>query len=337
MAVRRAVPLGSVVAALLAACSSGGGNGTGTPPPPPPPPPAPPLVLTKVAPSGDGQSGVVSTTLPAPLRVRATRGTAAAPGEAVTWSASTGQVIGSGPTNADGIATATWTLGATIGQQTATATSGSATAQFTATATAPPQGNLAIAMAQPSGNAQTATLGTLLPQPLRVVVTQNGVPVSGQVVSWQTTAANGFFDPAQTSTGQDGVAQGFWTLGTPLGAQSATAALSQQSGGGSVMFTATATAGQGGGTVEIHLTLTGGARFAPASVVVSPGTTVRWIWDDGPHTVTSSGQPTFPGNPAADNPPKSYEFTFTQAGTYQYYCAVHGNPTSGMRGTVVVQ
>lgn len=32
----------------------------------------------------------------------------------------------------------------------------------------------------------------------------------------------------------------------------------------------------------------------------------------------------------------SRSFTFTPAGSWVYYCAAHGSPTSGMRGTVVV-
>lgn len=334
---RRAMCVVAVLLVLVHGCGGGEGGVNTPPPPPPPPPPSPPLVLAKGVPSGDAQAAIVSSTLPAPLRVRATRGTGPAVGEAVTWSTTSGQVVGSGATGADGIATGTWTLGGVIGTHTATATSGAAAVQFTATATAPPQANLAIAKAQPSGDGQSAPLGTLLPDPLRVIVTQNGVPVAGQVVTWQTSAANGFFDPAQAATGQDGIALGRWTLGTPVGEQAATATLTAQSGGASVAFAATATGGQGGGTVEIHLTLSGGARFAPANVVITAGTTVRWIWDDGPHTVTSNGQPSFSDSPAADNPPRTFEFTFTQPGTYQYYCTVHGSPGSGMRGTVVVQ
>ena len=206
--------------------------------------------------------------------------------------------------------------------------------QSSATATTPPQGTFVIALGAPSGNAQTAPLGTLLPA--RVLVTQNGHPASGALVIWATTATNGFFDPPQSVTGSDGTASAMWNLGTTAGTQDASATVGQ-AGGPNVAFTATATATGGGGTVEIHLTTSGGARFVPANVVVAPGTTVRWIWDDGPHTVTASTAGSFPGNPAADNPPKSYEYTFNQAGNFAYYCTVHGTRTSGMRGTVVVQ
>jgi plastocyanin len=32
----------------------------------------------------------------------------------------------------------------------------------------------------------------------------------------------------------------------------------------------------------------------------------------------------------------SFQVTFNTAGTVQYYCTLHGTPTSGMRGTIVV-
>jgi plastocyanin len=104
-----------------------------------------------------------------------------------------------------------------------------------------------------------------------------------------------------------------------------------------VAFAATATQGQGGSIVDITLSVSGGGQFNPANVVIAPGTTVRWTWTDSPHTVTSSGSPTFPGHPTQANAPTVYEHTFTTAGSYSYYCVVHGSESAGMRGTVVVQ
>jgi plastocyanin len=270
------------------------------------------------------------------LRVRATRGGAAAANETVTWTASAGQILGAGPTGGDGVATATWTLSNNPGGHTATATSGNQTVQFAATATPLPPANLAISLGTPSGNNQTAVLGSTLSELLRVVVTNNGVPAQGIVVIWQTSAPNGFFNPPQSLTNAQGVAVSEWTLGTALGAQAATAAAGQASGP-SVAFAATATPGQSGGTVDVSVSLAGGGRFTPANVVIAAGTTVRWTWADDSHTVTSTGAPSFPGHPAQASPPEVYTFTFTTPGTYAYYCSVHGSPNSGMRGTVVVQ
>lgn len=330
MSIPRRFTMVALIPGLLLGCGGGSNSGTNTPPPPPPPPA---LALAKGTPSGDGQTGIVSQALSAVLRVRATRGSAAAPNEPVTWTTTSGQITGSGATGADGTATATWVLGATTGAKTATATSGAVSVQFSATAVAQPGGGFQLNYGTPSGNAQTATVGTQLPVALKVSATNNGAPASGALVIWSTTAANGFFDPPQSTTAADGTASTLWTLGTIVGTQNAAATV----GSASLPFTATATAGQGGGLVEIHLTTSGGARFVPANVQVAVGTTVRWIWDDGPHTVSPSTIGTFTGNPTAENPPKTYEFTFTQAGTYAFYCDVHGTRTSGMRGTVVVQ
>jgi plastocyanin len=293
-------------------------------------------VLALGAPGGNNQTGVVGQALSAPLRVRATRGGAAAQGEAITWTASAGQIVGSGPTGADGTATATWTLSNTVGAHTATATSGNQTVPFTATATAIPPQNLAIALATPSGDNQTTPLGSTLAEALRVVVTNNGAPAAGVIVIWETTAPNGFFTPPQSITNAQGIAQSQWTLGTVLGAQAASATAGQASGP-EVAFTATATAGQGGSTVDVSVSLAGGGQFSPANVLIPAGSTVRWTWVDAPHTVTSSGTPSFPGHPAVAGAGEVYEFTFTNPGTYTYYCSQHGQPTSGMRGTVVVQ
>ena len=71
--------------------------------------------------------------------------------------------------------------------------------------------------------------------------------------------------------------------------------------------------------------------------MIAAGTTVRWTWVDSPHNVTSTGAPSFPGRPASAGAGTVYQFTFATPGTYAYYCTEHGQPTSGMRGTVVVQ
>jgi plastocyanin len=103
-----------------------------------------------------------------------------------------------------------------------------------------------------------------------------------------------------------------------------------------VSFSATAT--EGGGTLRtVILSVSGGGQFTPNNLTVPRGTTVRWIWSDGPHSVTAHGAPTFPGSPSETDYPFVYEFTFNTAGTYQYHCTVHGSASAGMRGTVVVQ
>jgi plastocyanin len=57
----------------------------------------------------------------------------------------------------------------------------------------------------------------------------------------------------------------------------------------------------------------------------------------GFHDVNATGTSTFPGSGEPATPPHSYSFTFDTPGTYRYFCSVHGDPGSGMRGTIVVQ
>jgi plastocyanin len=75
--------------------------------------------------------------------------------------------------------------------------------------------------------------------------------------------------------------------------------------------------------------------FTPSSTTVAVGTTVTWNWNgSNSHSVTWVS-----GSPSGAGPKSSgtYQRTFDAAGTYQYYCQIHGSPTSGMRGTVIVQ
>jgi plastocyanin len=72
-------------------------------------------------------------------------------------------------------------------------------------------------------------------------------------------------------------------------------------------------------------------RFAPDTVTVQRGTTVRWVNDDDdPHTVTSDKEAF--ASPGMDKR-EAWTFTFAAPGTYTYHCALH--PT--MTGTVVVR
>jgi amicyanin len=70
--------------------------------------------------------------------------------------------------------------------------------------------------------------------------------------------------------------------------------------------------------------------FGPQKLTVKVGDTVTWInEDDIPHTVVSVGK--FRSK-ALDTDDK-YSFTFTTAGTYEYFCGLHPH----MQGSVVVE
>jgi plastocyanin len=69
--------------------------------------------------------------------------------------------------------------------------------------------------------------------------------------------------------------------------------------------------------------------FNPKQRTVKIGTTVTWTNDDpAPHTIASAD---FTSQTL--NTGDSYSFTFTQAGTYDYYCAIHPS----MTGQIIVQ
>jgi plastocyanin len=71
--------------------------------------------------------------------------------------------------------------------------------------------------------------------------------------------------------------------------------------------------------------------FTPARLSVKAGTTVTWRnEDDIPHTVTSATQ--LFKSKALDTD-DSFSFTFTEPGTYEYFCSLHPR----MTGTIVVE
>lgn len=69
--------------------------------------------------------------------------------------------------------------------------------------------------------------------------------------------------------------------------------------------------------------------FSPQTLTVKAGTTVTWTNDDSaPHTISSA---TFESSQLL--PGQSFQYTFDQAGTYDYICGIHPS----MTGQVVVQ
>jgi plastocyanin len=61
--------------------------------------------------------------------------------------------------------------------------------------------------------------------------------------------------------------------------------------------------------------------FSPASITVPAGTTLTWTnHDDIPHTVVSDDQKF--KSKALDTDDK-FSFTFTEPGTYSYFCSIH--------------
>lgn len=71
-----------------------------------------------------------------------------------------------------------------------------------------------------------------------------------------------------------------------------------------------------------------GFAFSPSELTVAKGATVTWTNNDGvAHTITSGS---FDSGSIKNG--GSFSFTFTQAGTYDYYCSIHPS----MKGKITV-
>jgi plastocyanin len=71
--------------------------------------------------------------------------------------------------------------------------------------------------------------------------------------------------------------------------------------------------------------------FTPREVTVTLGTTITWAnHDDVPHTVVSTDQKF---RSKALDTDDQFSFTFTDAGTYSYFCSVHPM----MTGKIIVK
>ena len=81
----------------------------------------------------------------------------------------------------------------------------------------------------------------------------------------------------------------------------------------------------------------GGLKFTPANVMIQVGDTVEWVWDGLGHSTTSGtpGHPDGMWDSGVQNTGFTFSFTFATAGTFNYYCSVHG-ACCGMIGSVTV-
>lgn len=163
---------------------------------------------------------------------------------------------------------------------------------------------------------------------------------SGFAESTATPDAGGVFGMAEMAAGP-------WTLTfTPgpghslaageAGTRTATVAESQTTSVSAFQIDAQT---PGSGVVDIHLTAT--SQFDPASVTITPGTTVRWINDAAiEHTITpeNASQPGVWQRRETAAAGVVFEHTFnTPNQTYRYRCEPHSsNFETGMVGVITV-
>lgn len=92
-------------------------------------------------------------------------------------------------------------------------------------------------------------------------------------------------------------------------------------------------------TVTVHLV---NFAFTPNPVTIHVGDTVHWVWDTNDHSTTSVAGSLESWDSGVQNSGATFDHTFTHAGTYVYYCVIHGSDNgngtaSGMAGTITVQ
>ena len=320
-------PTATLLAAwVIASCGGDGGNGNNSN-----------LVLAKTGTaSGDGQTAVVATALPQQLRVVLTEDGAPKANATINWVATNGSVNPlTSTTDGTGIATTTWTIGTIMGAQVAKAQFVGATGSpqvFSATGTP----GAPAALTKAGGDIQTAAVNAPFALPLQVKVSDAfGNGIAGITVNWAVTSGPATIDATASASNNQGIAS------VPVTAAGTT---------GAVVVTATS-ASVPAASVTFGLTVVAAIRDVrlgnnffqsftnntqnPAIDTVQIGQTVRWtLIEPGTHTVQSLGPSSFPNSGTLSTVGATYTHIFTNTGTYQYDCAIHGNQ---MTGVIVVK
>ena len=196
--------------------------------------------------SGDVQTGVVGTELPAALVVRVVDASGApVSGQVVNFTVLEGggtTFAGTAVTGASGQAQERWTLGSTAGAQRLEAravdgVTGAPIVFATFDATARPGAPTQVSVV--SGSGQAATTGSLLPVALVAKVSDaHGNGVQGVSVTFAVTVGSGSVVPPSAATDSAGQATAAWALGPEVGQQKVEA---QSSGLAPATFDATST------------------------------------------------------------------------------------------------
>jgi plastocyanin len=195
--------------------------------------------------------------------------------------------------------------------------------------TGPPSGPV-VSKADPSGDDQAGRVGAVLPDPIRVIVTDAGKPVAGTAVTWQVVSGGGSVDPPSALSDASGVVAATVTLGATPGEMKIQADAGGAAGG-PLPFSAFAA----GPAVSVQVT---NNIFDPLFAAVTAGGTVSFVWPAGSlqHNIVPDGAKDRPNAAAVMDGPFSIDVVFPTAGSYPYYCSVHGAPGTGMHGTIVV-
>ena len=266
--------------------------------------PGPPTSLQIV--SGDQQTDTVGQELPNPLVVRVLDSTGQrVPGQIVNFRVTAGGgtvFAGAAITNDLGEARERWTLGTVAGDsqrveaRAVDAASGLALVFGVFRAVGTP--GAPAAMQKLAGDGQSGIVGQAVVESLAVrVVDAFGNPVTGASVAWTATSGGGSVSPASVMTNTQGVAKARWTLGSLVGVQTATGAVSST-------VLATFTASSAAPNVPTAVIVIGGnGQRGPVGLTLSESLVVRVTDQDGINvagvtvtwTVTGGGGSLSPG------------------------------------------
>lgn len=209
---------------------------------------------------GDGQAGAVGLLLGSALRVKLVdRLGVGVPGQTVTFTVQTGGGTlhsATAVTDADGIATNSWTLGPAVGTHTVSVTFPGTTLSpvtFSAQAVGRVPGVLSVL----AGGNQAAMMGAPLPvAPSVVARSETGTPLAGITVNFAVTSGGGRVASTSAVTGPNGVASpGTWTLGPTADGNTLTATAPGLTGP-PVVLRGTGCFGGNGQAYEITLCIT---------------------------------------------------------------------------------
>ena len=78
-------------------------------------------------------------------------------------------------------------------------------------------------------------------------------------------------------------------------------------------------------------------NFRPQEITVTRGSTVVWTNDGrAEHNIVPVGTTPFHVDTRSFPPGSSYSWDASEAGTFHYFCSIHGTATAGMYGSVTV-
>ncbi|HEX8211346.1 MAG TPA: leishmanolysin-related zinc metalloendopeptidase [Longimicrobium sp.] len=227
---------------------------------------------------GNGQAGAVGVLLGSALQVRVVdRLGVGVAGVPVTFTVQTGGgtlASATSVTNAEGIATNSWTLGPAAGTHTLSVTfPGTTLAPVTFTAQA--VGRVPGVLGVLAGGHQAALMGTALPvAPAVVARDEVGNPLAGITVNFVVTSGGGRISNSSAVTNTNGVASaGTWTLGSTADGNTLTATAPGLTGP-PVVLRGTGCFGGPGAGYEITLCIT--TSMTPSQRAAFVNSAARW-------------------------------------------------------------